>query len=59
MCGSPFFGIRPCIAICVGGVVVYVLWIFLAKVEREGGGCSPCKLGDGCVECGEDVCSVE
>ena len=43
---------------CVGGVSVYVLWAFLIKVEVDGGGCFTCELGDGCVECGEDVCSV-
>ena len=47
------------VGVCVGGVVVYVLWVFLADVEGDGGGCSPYKLGDGCVEFGEDVCSVE
>ena len=35
-----------------------VLWVFLTKVEGDGGGCIACKLGYGCVEFGEDVCSV-
>jgi len=47
------------VGVCVGGVAVYVLWVFLAEVEGDGGECSSCNLGDGCVECGEDVCSVE
>ena len=45
--------------LCVGGVVVYVLWVFLAEVEGDGGGCYSSELGDTCVERGENVCSVE
>ena len=47
------------VGVCVGGVAVYVLWIFLIKVEADGGECFPRKLGDGCVECGEHVCSLK
>ena len=47
------------VGVCLGGVAVYVLWVFLTEVEGDGGGRSSSKLGDGCVERGEDVCSVE
>ena len=47
------------IGVCVGGMVVYVLWVFLAEVEGDSWGCASCKLSDGCVKCGKDVCSVE
>ena len=44
---------------CVGGVAIYVLWVFFAEVKGNGGGCSSYKLGDGGLECGEDVCTVK
>ena len=47
------------IGVCVGDVAVYVLWVILIKVEVNSGECFTCELGDGCVECGEDACSVE
>jgi hypothetical protein len=47
------------VGVCVGGMAFYVSRVFLAEVEGDGGGCSSCKRGDGCVECGKDVCSVE
>ena len=30
------------IGVCIGGVAVYVLWVFLIKVEEDCGGCFPC-----------------
>jgi len=36
-----------------------VLWVFLVKIEVEGGGGFTCELGNGCVECGDDVFSVK
>jgi hypothetical protein len=35
------------------------LWVFLVEVEEDGGRYFSCKLGDGCVHWGEDVCSVK
>ena len=39
------------IGVCVGGMVVYVLWVVLIKVAVDGGGCFTREFGDGCVEC--------
>ena len=34
------------VGVCVGGVAVYVLWVFLVKIELDGGGCFTYELGD-------------
>ena len=47
------------IGVCVMGVVVYGLWVFLADVERDGGGSSSYRLGDSRLECGKDVCTIK
>ena len=46
------------VGVCIGGVAVYVMWVFLIEVEVDGGSCFGRELGDGCLECGEDMCFV-
>ena len=36
-----------------------MLWVLLVKIEVDGGGWFTCKLGNGCVEYGEDMFSVK
>ena len=43
----------------MGGVAIYVLWVFLIEIEVDGRRCFTCELGNGCVEFGENVFSVE
>ena len=47
------------VGVCVGGVDIYVLWVFLVKIEVDDRRCFTCELGNGCVEFGEDVISVK
>ena len=46
------------VGVRIGGVAVYVLWVFLIEVEVDGGSYFARELGIGCVKCGEDVCLV-